>query len=152
MSRRIIFVDTVAWIALINADDFLHQQALQLMHELGKQNASLLTTGFVLLEVADALSALKIRKKAVQFLDGLKSLTILTILDIEQDWMDKGWGIYSQRDDKSWGLTDCISFAVMDENKVHEAFTSDEHFKQAGYTRLINQWAGNSAIHELLNE
>jgi predicted nucleic acid-binding protein len=49
-----VFVDTAAWIALINANDQLHQQAQTVMTKLRRQKARLVTTEFVLLEVADA--------------------------------------------------------------------------------------------------
>ncbi len=52
-----VFVDTVAWIALLNADDALHTPAQQVMEELRQARAQLITTEFVLLKVADALSA-----------------------------------------------------------------------------------------------
>jgi len=51
-----IFVDTAAWIALLNTSDALHQSAQQVMHQLQQQQAFLVTTDFVLLEVADAMS------------------------------------------------------------------------------------------------
>lgn len=36
------------------------------------------------------------------------------------------------------GLTDCISFVVMAEHDVREAFAADRHFEQAGYTCLLS--------------
>ena len=56
-----VFVDTVAWIALLNVNDALYEQARQVMETLRHQNARLITTEFVLLEVADALSTPSIR-------------------------------------------------------------------------------------------
>jgi predicted nucleic acid-binding protein len=50
-----VFVDTVAWLALLNASDTLYAPAYQVMEELRAQQARLTTTEFVLLEVADAL-------------------------------------------------------------------------------------------------
>ena len=50
-------MDTAAWIALLNLNDELHEQAQQVMESLRRRHACLITTEFVLLEVADALSA-----------------------------------------------------------------------------------------------
>ena len=47
---------------------------------------------------------------------------------------------YEKRGDKEWGLTDCISFIVMDENDLKEAFTTDDHFQQAGFRALLLEW------------
>lgn len=47
--------------------------------------------------------------------------------------------LYRSRTDKSWGLTDCISFIVMEDQKLVEAVTADEHFAQAGYRILLSE-------------
>jgi hypothetical protein len=49
----------------------------------------------------------------------------------------KGIARYDQRSDKSWSLTDCISFVVMEEHGVTEALTADRHFEQAGFVPLL---------------
>ena len=69
---RKVFVDTVAWIALINISDGLHTPAQQVMNDLRQQNAQLVTTEFVLIEVADALSAPIVRSHTVAFINGLR--------------------------------------------------------------------------------
>ena len=79
-----IFVDTAAWLALLNKDDDLHRQAQQVMQTLRRQHAALLTTEFVLLEVADTLSAPAHRERAVKFINGLRQLPLLTILPASQ--------------------------------------------------------------------
>ncbi|MCC5645718.1 hypothetical protein LC607_22795 [Nostoc sp. CHAB 5824] len=50
-----VFVDTAAWIALLNVRDNLHHQANEVMDRLLRLETPLVTTEFVLLEVADAL-------------------------------------------------------------------------------------------------
>ncbi len=35
--------------------------------------------------------------------------------------------------DKEWGLTDCISFVVMQQHNLTKVLTVDRHFEQAGY-------------------
>lgn len=44
-----------------------------------------------------------------------------------------GFALFSARQDKSWSLTDCISFEVMRAHGLHDALTADHHFTQAGY-------------------
>jgi hypothetical protein len=50
---------------------------------------------------------------------------------------DRGIARFSQRPDKSWSLTDCISFVVMEERGIREALTADHHFGQAGYVPML---------------
>lgn len=132
-----VFVDTAAWIALLNTSDALHPPALQVMNQLRQQKAFLVTTEFVLLEVADALSTPTIRTKTVAFINSLRQLNILQIIPISQALFANGWQLYSQRHDKEWGLTDCISFVVMTQEQITIAFTSDHHFQQAGFIKLL---------------
>ena len=49
----------------------------------------------------------------------------------------KGLTLYGARQDKTWGLVDCMSFIVMDEQKLTDALTSDIHFIQAGFQALL---------------
>jgi uncharacterized protein len=58
---RTVFVDTIAWIALLNRSDGLHTPTQQVMNDLRQQNMQLVTTEFVLIEIADALSAPAVR-------------------------------------------------------------------------------------------
>jgi predicted nucleic acid-binding protein len=38
---------------------------------------------------------------------------------------------------KKWSFTDCTSFVTMRELRIADAFTSDRHFLQAGFTPLL---------------
>lgn len=132
-----VFVDTVAWLALLNISDGLHTPAQQVMNDLRQQNVQLVTTKFVLIEVADALSAPTVRAHTVAFINGLHQLAILHILPASPSLLADGWTLYSQRPDKEWSLTDCISFVVMTQERMTRAFTSDHHFEQAGFIKLL---------------
>ena len=132
-----IFVDTAAWLALLNKDDALHTQARQVMKTLRQQRAALVTTEFVLLEVADALSAPAHRGRTVEFINGLRQLHLLSILPASQNLWTAGWKLYSDRPDQDWSLTDCISFAVMTQERLMQSFTSDHNFEQAGFVKLL---------------
>ncbi len=133
-----VFVDTVAWLALLNTSDELHEPAKRIMEQLRGQQTRLITTEFVLVEVADALSAPLVRSQTVRFIEGLRRLPVLEIIPASENLVAAGWKLYCQRNDKSWGLTDCISFAVMQERGLTQAFTSDHHFTQAGFARLLS--------------
>lgn len=49
----------------------------------------------------------------------------------------EGIDLFRRRSDKEWALTDCISFVVMNDEKLAEALTADHHFEQAGFTILL---------------
>jgi hypothetical protein len=138
INSRKVFVDTSAWIALINSSDGLAARAKQIMIGLNQQQIILVTTEFVLLEVADALCKTHLRQKTYAYINGIKQVAdVIKIIPLEQSLVEQGWAIYHQYSDKDWGLTDCISFVVMREEGITQAFTSDRHFEQAGFTKLM---------------
>jgi len=133
-----VFVDTAAWIALLNTSDRLHHQAQRMMRELEQERAHLVTTELVLVELADSLAAASIRGRTVAFVAGLRQLPILRIIPAQQSLLADAWTLYGQRADKDWGLTDCSSFVVMTREQIVRAFTSDRHFQQAGFIALMS--------------
>ncbi len=132
-----VFVDTIAWIALMNRRDNLHILTTSCMEQLRQQNTSLITTEFVLLEVADALCDPKFRALTVDYINRLRRLQSLEIVPVSQSLWAAAWSLYSDRPDKAWSLTDCTSFVVMTQQQIAQAFTADHHFEQAGFTKLL---------------
>lgn len=131
------FVDTVAWIALINTRDSLHAKAKVVFANLRKQNYEFITTEFVLLEFANALSAPDFRVKASKFIEGLQKMADVEIISVSPDLFSLGFELYKNRPDKEWSLVDCTSFVVMEEKEITEAFTEDHHFEQASFIKLL---------------
>lgn len=136
-----VFVDTAGWLALLNPRDGLHTQAASVQGDLRRRRVKLVTTEFVLLEVADAFAEPPLRAVAVEFHRGLRQgdtpLT-LEVAPVSEDLLARGWTLYGQRPDKGWGMTDCISMVIMQERGISEAFTSDHHFTQAGFSILLS--------------
>jgi predicted nucleic acid-binding protein len=130
-----IFVDTAYFIALVRKRDQLHRQATELQkHPPGQ----LLTTEWVLTEAADSLAEPPTREKFIRVLNRLRIRTDLEIVPVSHKHFQQGCELYAKRNDKHWSLTDCISFVIMRENGIDAALTSDGHFEQAGFQRLLD--------------
>ena len=52
------------------------------------------------------------------------------------EFIESAVKLYESRPDKSWSLTDCFSFVVMEQRQVTCALSTDHHFQQAG-ARLV---------------
>lgn len=50
---------------------------------------------------------------------------------------DEALQLYRNRQDKEWSHTDCASFRVMENDRITEALTYDQHFEQAGFKALL---------------
>jgi predicted nucleic acid-binding protein len=135
-----MFWDTAAFVALSNAKDALHQQAVQVSTELARAQTRMLTTDAVLIEVVNTFSKTAWRPTAWRILEAVQASVVLgvaKVVHIDAAFWQRGWNLHRSRADKDWGLTDCLSFEVMKAHSVTQAFTSDCHFEQAGFVRLL---------------
>jgi predicted nucleic acid-binding protein len=95
------------------------------------------TTEWVLVEVADALAGLRHRRTVIDSLHKLALNRYATIVPASRELYRQGLNLYSRRRDKEWSLTDCTSFIIMEDEGIREALTADHHFEQAGFTSLL---------------
>jgi uncharacterized protein len=129
-----VFADAFYFVALLNRADQFHARARTAASQL---HGEVITTEWVLTEVADALAESASRRLAAQFIRDLAQDPKVKIVPATGDWFECGLQLYEQRLDKTWPLTDCISFAEMTEQKLTLALTGDHHFEQAGFTPLL---------------
>ena len=98
--------------------------------------AEIWTTEAVLVEVGNALSAID-REAAVEFIQQCYSVENIHVVPVDTALLDRALALYEARADKTWGLTDCISFVVMEDLGLTDAVTADRHFVRAGYRALM---------------
>lgn len=137
---ELIFWDTAAFVALANRDDSLHDAAAFVSQKLARAGARLLTTDAVLTEVANTFSRVALRSMARQVIEAYQSsvrMRAAQLVHVDAMLWQQGWQLFLDRPDKDWSLTDCISFVVMQDRNLRRAFTSDHHFEQAGFEKLL---------------
>ena len=98
---------------------------------------AVVTTAWVVTEVADALTAGRHRAAVSRMLATLSADPTAELVGATDELFHKGVQLYDSRPDKEWSLTDCISFVVMQEKGLTEALTGDHHFEQAGFVALL---------------
>ena len=129
-----VFADAFYFVALLNRADQYHAKATRAASQL---LGEVVTTEWVPTEVADALAESASRRAVVPLIRDLAQDPRVKIVRAADDWFERGLQLYEQRPDKDWPLTDCISFAVMTQQKLTEALTGDHHFEQAGFMPLL---------------
>ena len=72
---------------------------------------------------------------------GVKSELFLSveIVPTSEELYQRAFQLYQSRADKEWGLTDCVSFVVMQDRGLSDALTTDKHFEQAGFRALLRE-------------
>ncbi len=131
------FLDTAYVIALSAVTDQYHQKAEILSRQIETEAIPLITTRAVILEIGNALAKLRYRAAAIELLDSLEEDLNVEIIPLSEELYSQAIELYRQRPDKEWGITDCISFVVMQDYGVTDALTTDEHFNQAGFKALL---------------
>jgi predicted nucleic acid-binding protein len=140
MPRAELFLDSAYAIALSSPKDEYHKQAVILAEQIERQQMRLITTRAVVLEIGDALARSNYRKEAIKLLSSFeKDVDFVHIVPISERLYERGFQLYRYRQDKEWGITDCISFVVMWERQLTKALTTDRHFQQAGFQALLRE-------------
>jgi predicted nucleic acid-binding protein len=136
---RQVFVDTSAWDALADSQDAHHELALLFRKEIADR-AQLVITDYVLDELYTLLLLNIGYQGAVSFktkLDTLIQEGVVAVVWITEPIARDAWQVFEQFNvDKKWSFTDCVSYVVMKQRNITEAFTFDHHFQQMGFTKL----------------
>jgi predicted nucleic acid-binding protein len=130
-----IFADTSYFLALLQPDGDFFQAA----NAFSQSNMEpLLTTSAILLELGNALSQNPDRGRFLEINSLIENGLIQSVfvpLELYKNAID----LFAKRSDKSWSLTDCISFVVMIHRNITDAATTDHHFAQAGFRVLLQK-------------
>jgi predicted nucleic acid-binding protein len=130
------FVDTSYLGALFMVHDEWHAAAVRWSTRV---TTPLLTSDYILLEIADGLARVAWRGTADRIINSLKANPAVTIVAQSDALFEQGLQLYRSRQDKNWSLTDCLSFTIMKNYGCSSALTSDEHFTQAGFRALLRE-------------
>lgn len=134
---KLLFLDTGFLIALEAADDSLHQTAVNHWREITKLKPlpRLITTSFILSEVATFFNSRGRHAKAVEIGERLLNSNSVSFLFVEEETVQEAWRYFVRHKDKTYSLADCVSFVVMEDLGLREALAFDRHFAQAGFAR-----------------
>ena len=134
-----VFLDTAYAIALSSPADRFHPRAVALAEQMEALGTRLVTTRAVLLEIGNALAKPRFREAAAQLLAALEADSNVDIVPLSESLYARAVQLYRERPDKEWGITDCVSFLVMQDRGLTEALATDEHFQQAGFRSLLRE-------------
>ena len=137
MAAAEVLVDSAGFLALWDAADEQHAAAIRLQADLVRKRRRFLTTEYVVDETVTLLLVRHSHAAAVDFLDTIERSESLRLEWIGPERFHAAGALFRKHADKEWSFTDCASFATMRELQVRDAFTTDHHFKQAGFVALL---------------
>lgn len=130
-----LFLDTGYIIALEAADDQYHEIASKHWRSLTRSLPILISTTYIFDEIVTFFNNRDQHAKAVEVGNRLINSPSVTLIHVDETLFDEAWQYFKQHDDKSYSLTDCVSFVVMKQFGMQTALTFDRHFVQAGFEK-----------------
>jgi len=130
-----MLIDTSGFFALYSEKDKNHSAA----NELFEQSRLRITTSYILAEyVALALVRGLPRQNVLAFSEEILFDDSVEIVWVSQQQHIQAVELLQQRPDKTYSLCDAVSFVLMRERGILEALTTDKHFVQEGFVRLLD--------------
>ena len=132
LQRRLLFLDSSGYLALINPRDLHHQEARTVWERVSKQGWRTFTTNFVVAETHALFLARLGRFHAAAFLRQLPQSST-TIERVTHGDEEQARQIVFRYEDKDFTLTDAASFVTMERLGILLAFSFDRDFEQYGF-------------------
>jgi len=129
-----MLIDTSGLLCCVARGEGLHAAAVKFFDQAARR----ITHNYVLLEfVALAQARRRPREPALQFV-----LDATASSDLELVWVDEelhycGMELLTSRLDKTYSLGNAVRFVLMQEQGITDALTTDRHFEQAGFRKLL---------------
>lgn len=126
-----IFIDTSAFLALLDMNDIYHERATKKWIALLEEGRECVTSNYVLLE-SIAITQKRLGLEAVQELSN-------NILEhIHVDWVDEAQHVQAlesvlSTNRRKLSFVDCTAFQTMRRLGIETTFTFDSHFREEGY-------------------
>jgi predicted nucleic acid-binding protein len=128
------FADTSWFGAILSTRDQHHEAAVAASRRPWRQ---IVTTEFVLIELGATFSKPDDRPDFLLVDRMVRTRADVLLIPATSELFQRGRDLFAARPDKAWSLTDCTSFAVMEEYGLTEALTADHHYTQAGFHALL---------------
>jgi uncharacterized protein len=129
-----MFLDTSGLFSLYDSRDAFHDDAVREFRRAPRY----WTHNYVLAELVALVHARGMpRKAAIDYMQELLIAPLIEILWVDELRHRAALDLLSRRIDKGYSICDAVSFLQMREFNITEALTTDRHFEQEGFLRLL---------------
>jgi predicted nucleic acid-binding protein len=128
-----VFLDTGYILALELANDQHHRTAITHWRSFRTRLPALVTTSYVFDEIVTFLNSRGFHEKAVEVGNRLIHSPSVDLVYVDDGLFHTAWAYLQAHQDKTYSLTDCLSFVLMDRLGITTALAFDQHFTQAGF-------------------
>lgn len=129
-----MFLDTSGLLCLLHRGTQHHELAKTAYFE----HRIRVTSNYVVAELVALASARGFpRAPVLDFCQGLERTSDVELIWIERTTHDAAMDLLAARQDKAYSLCDATSFVIMRQRRLSQALTTDRHFEQEGFVRLL---------------
>jgi predicted nucleic acid-binding protein len=129
-----IFIDTAAFLAVLNAVDRFHESARHTWDEILSSDSALFSSNYVILETI-ALLQHRFGIEAVRLFES-DILPVVEIAWVDESIHKQGVSALLAANRRNLSLVDCTSFEIMRQIGLDTAFTYDLHFHEQGFKAI----------------
>ncbi|MBE2220215.1 MAG: type II toxin-antitoxin system VapC family toxin [Anaerolineae bacterium] len=129
-----VFVDTSAFLSLLNKEESNAQTAWEIWQQLGAKKAEITTTNYVVIE-STALIQNRLGLDAVRDFQKL-FVPLISLIWVDATLHKIGMSFMLAANRRQLSLVDCVSFATMRELNIEHYFAFDQHFDEQGFTKI----------------
>jgi len=91
---KIVFIDTSAWLALINKSGEFHEKAKLVRNGLIEKNAKFVMTDYIIVEIANCLSRIPFREAAIKLIESIRNSEDIEVVRVNEEIFER-LGIYT---------------------------------------------------------
>ena len=129
-----MLLDTSGLLAYHSQRESEHEDARNFLNQASNKT----THSYVLAELIALATARKyLRPPILAFVKALLAHPRIEVVWVTQDLNAAALSLLEARPDKGHSLADAVSFVLMRERNVTEALSTDRHYDQEGFTRLL---------------
>ncbi|HEY9204984.1 MAG TPA: type II toxin-antitoxin system VapC family toxin [Candidatus Methanoperedens sp.] len=131
-----IFVDTSAFLALVNEKDNNHIAARTFLEGIknGKVKVrKIITSDYIIDETLTRILYSVGHKEAVKWGKDILASKVVEKVDVGKEIFDLAWELFETYEDKKLSFTDCTSFALMKKRGIEKVFSFDGDFENIGF-------------------
>lgn len=129
-----LLLDTSGLLCYVYQSEPQHQQAVKFLDSASQ----CLMHNYVLVEfVALALVRRFSRLATLTFISDLLENLDIEVVSVDEFLHRKAVQLLMARQDKTYSLCDAVSFVLMRQHNISQVLTTDHHFEQEGFQRLL---------------
>jgi len=126
-----VFIDTAAFLAVLNNNDQFHQSATKIWTEILSSNSTLFSSNYVIFETT-ALLQHRFGIEALRLFES-EILPVLELIWVDESIHQQGMSALLVANRRNLSLVDCTSFEIMRQIGSDQTFTFDPHFSEQGF-------------------